>query len=127
PALKAALDRLPGRRIVFTNGDLPYAERVLGALGIRDCFEAVHDIHAMAYHPKPDARAYQGLLDRFGIAPGTSFFAEDMAHNLLPAKALGMTTLWVNNGSERGSHGHSPDFVDFETHDLAHFLDEVGA
>ncbi|MFN7174851.1 MAG: pyrimidine 5'-nucleotidase [Thermaurantiacus tibetensis] len=127
PALAASLKALPGRRFVFTNGDLPYAERVLSALGILDCFEAIHDIHAMAYHPKPDARAYDGLVARFGLVPERCFFAEDMAHNLMPAKARGMTTLWVNNGSERGAHGHSPAFVDFETHDLAHFLAELAA
>ncbi len=123
--LRAALRALPGRRFVFTNGDLAYAERVLGALGILDCFEAIHDIEAMGWHPKPDDRAYDSLVARFGLAPGRSFLAEDMAHNLMPAKARGMTTLWVNNGSERGAHGHSPAFVDHETHDLTHFLETL--
>ena len=31
---------------------------------------------------------------------------EDMVRNLAPAKALGMTTVWVDNGSERGNHGY---------------------
>jgi putative hydrolase of the HAD superfamily len=127
PALRRALLALPGRRLVFTNGDRAYAEKVLGRLDILDCFDGVHDVEAMAWHPKPDARAYESLLKDHGIAPERSFFAEDMAHNLMPAKALGMTTLWVNNGSERGSHGHSPAFVDHETHDLAHFLEELTA
>ncbi|WP_448580167.1 pyrimidine 5'-nucleotidase [Thermaurantiacus sp.] len=126
PQLRRALLALPGKRFVFTNGDLPYAERVLGALGILDCFHGLHDIHAMAYHPKPDPRAYQDLVARFGIDPRRSFFAEDMAHNLMPAKAMGMMTLWVNNGSERGNHGHSPAFIDFETDELAVFLEGVG-
>jgi putative hydrolase of the HAD superfamily len=122
PGLRAALKALPGRRFVFTNGDLPYAERVLAALGILDCFEAIHGIEAMDFHPKPDDRAYDGVLARFGLDPQRTLFAEDMAHNLMPAKARGMTTLWVNNGSERGAHGHSPAFIDHETHDLGHFL-----
>lgn len=126
PQLREALLALPGRRFVFTNGDLPYAERVLGALGVLDCFDGLHDIHAMAYHPKPDPRAYQDLVARFAIDPRRSFFAEDMAHNLMPAKAMGMTTLWVNNGSERGNHGHSPAFIDFETDELTLFLEGVG-
>lgn len=125
PALRQALLALPGRRYVFTNGDLPYAERVLGALGILDCFDGLHDIHAMAYHPKPDPRAYQDLVARFGLDPAASLFAEDMAHNLMPAKAMGMTTLWINNGSERGSHGHSPAFIDFEAGELAPFLESL--
>jgi putative hydrolase of the HAD superfamily len=126
-ALRRALLALPGRRLVFTNGDRAYAEKVLSALDILDCFEAIHDVEAMGWHPKPDARAYQGLLAMHGIDGARAFFAEDMAHNLMPAKALGMTTLWVNNGSERGDHGHSPAFVDHETHDLVHFLESIAA
>jgi putative hydrolase of the HAD superfamily len=127
PVLRRTLLALPGRRLVFTNGDRAYAEKVLSALDILDCFEAIHDVEAMAWHPKPDARAYAGLIDAHAIDANRAFFAEDMAHNLMPAKALGMTTLWVNNGSERGGHGHSPAFVDHETHDLAHFLEALTA
>lgn len=123
--LRVALLALPGRRLVFTNGDLAYATRVLAALDLRDCFEAVHDIEAMGWHPKPDRRAYETLIDRFGLDPARTLFAEDMAHNLMPAKALGMTTLWLDNGSERGSHGAHPDFIDHATGDLAAFLEGV--
>jgi putative hydrolase of the HAD superfamily len=125
PRLAAALERLPGRRIVFTNGDLPYAERVLAAIGILDRFEAIHDIHAMAYHPKPDARAYSGLCDLHGVNPASAFFADDMAFNLKPAHDLGMVTGWINNGSERGTHGHSPDFIDHEIADLTDWLEDL--
>ncbi len=122
PRLRTALLRLPGRRIVFTNGDVDYASRVLTALRIDDCFEAVHDIHAMHYLPKPDARAYSGLCERHAIDPATALFADDMAHNLAPAKDLGMTTVWVNNGSERGDHAARADMIDIEIHDVADWL-----
>lgn len=125
--LAAALAKLPGRRIVFTNGDADYARRVLDAIGILDRFDAIHDVVAMDYHPKPDPRAYAGLCDRHGIDPARAFFADDMAHNLKPAHAMGMATLWVNNGSERGDHGHSPDFVDDETDDLTDWLEDLTA
>jgi putative hydrolase of the HAD superfamily len=127
PRLATALQRLPGRKLVFTNGDAPYAERVLAALGIRDAFEALHDIHAMEYHPKPDPRAYQRLCDLHGVDPTTAFFADDMAHNLRPAHAMGMVTAWINNGSERGDHGHSPDFIDHEVGDLTDWLEDLTA
>ncbi len=123
--LRDALMRLPGRRIVFTNGDRPYAERVLSAIGIRDCFHEIHDIHAMAYNPKPDPRAYKGVCEMHGIDPARAFFVDDMAHNLKPAHALGMVTAWVNNGSERGDHGHHPDFIDHEFEDLTLWLEEL--
>ena len=125
PRLRASLQRLPGRRIVFTNGDVDYAARVLAALRIDDCFEAVHDIHAMHYLPKPDPRAYSGLCTRFGVDPATALFADDMAHNLGPAKALGMQTVWVNNGSERGDHAASAAMIDIEIHDLADWLETL--
>ena len=125
PRLRAALLKLPGRRIVFTNGDRPYAERVLAAIGILDCFEDIHDIHAMAYHPKPDPRAYSGLCTAHGVDPARAFFVDDMAHILKPAHQLGMVTGWVNNGSERGDHGHSPDFIDHEIADLTDWLEEL--
>ncbi|MDQ2879536.1 MAG: pyrimidine 5'-nucleotidase [Pseudomonadota bacterium] len=119
--LAAAIARLPGRKIVFTNADTAYATRVLGRLGLGDSFEAVHDIHAMALKPKPQASAYAGLCAAFGIDPHQSLFVEDMARNLAPAKAIGMTTVWIDNGSEQ-SAGGSRDFVDFTTHDINHWL-----
>lgn len=121
PALAAAIAALPGRKLVFTNGDAPYAERVLERRGLSGVFEAVFDIHDMLYQPKPDPSAYAALCAAHAIEPQTALFAEDMARNLKPAKAIGMTTLWIDNGSEQ-----SPDadrsFIDYTTHDLAHWL-----
>src|SRR6185312_14546538 len=96
------LGRLPGRRFVFTNGDAQYARRVLDAIGVQDRFDDLHDIHASSYRPKPDPHGYELLCERFGIDPTHALLADDMAQNLAPAKALGMTTVWVDNGSERG-------------------------
>ncbi len=116
---------LPGRKLIFTNGDAAYAGRVLGALGLSESFEAIHDIHACAYRPKPEPESYAGMIARFGITPSTALFVEDMARNLKPAKALGMTTVWVNNGSERGSHEAHPDYIDYEISDVGQWLDEI--
>ncbi|MEO7504386.1 MAG: pyrimidine 5'-nucleotidase [Sphingomicrobium sp.] len=121
--LAAALGRLPGQKLIFTNGDAPYAGRVLGAIGIADQFDAVHDIHAAELRPKPDAHGYRLLLDKFAIDPARAVMVEDMAQNLKPAKALGMTTVWVDNGSERGDHGHHPDFIDLTIADVGEWLD----
>ncbi|WP_414901286.1 pyrimidine 5'-nucleotidase [Sphingomonas flavalba] len=123
--LAQLLARLPGRKLVFTNGDTPYARRVLDRLGLADSFEAIHDIHAAAYVPKPDPQAYAGMIAAFGIDPAESLFAEDMARNLRPAKAIGMATLWINNGSEMGAHGAAPDYIDFETDDVGSWLERL--
>ena len=125
PALVAAMDRLPGRKFVFTNGDEAYAARVLDKIGLANAFDGMHDIHAMDYVPKPDPRAYAALCSAHAIAPETALFVEDMARNLEPAKALGMTTVWVDNGSERGSHGADPAFIDYRIADIGLWLTEI--
>jgi putative hydrolase of the HAD superfamily len=122
--LGEALQRLPGRKFVFTNGDASYARRVLDAIGIGERFDDLHDIHASSYRPKPDPHGYELLCRRFDIDPRTALLADDMAANLKPAKALGMTTIWVDNGSERGTHGHG-DFIDERIESVSDWLVEI--
>ena len=122
--LAAAIAKLPGRKIVFTNADMPYAGRVLDRLGLGASFEAIHDIHAMDLIPKPQASAYAGLCAAFDLDPAESLFVEDMARNLKPAKAIGMTTVWVDNGSEQAAD-LDRSYIDFTTHDIRHWLEEI--
>lgn len=124
-SLNASLARLPGRKLIFTNGDAAYARRVLAGLGLADAFDGLFDIHGARYRPKPDPVAYVHMCRALDVAPARSLFAEDMARNLKPAKDIGMATVWINNGSEHGNAGASPDFIDFETHDLSHWLNEI--
>jgi putative hydrolase of the HAD superfamily len=118
--LGRALGALPGRKFVFTNGDAPYARRVLEAIGVNSHFDELHDIHASSYRPKPDPHGYALLCERFAIDPRHALLADDMVQNLAPAKALGMTTVWVDNGSERGDHGFDENAFD---HRMAHVGD----
>ena len=120
-----ALARLPGRKFVFTNGDAPYARRVLEAIGIGEHFDDLHDVCASEFRPKPDPHGYALLRERFGIAPGHALLADDMAQNLVPAKALGMTTVWVDNGSERGNHGFDEAFIDHRVSDVGEWLESI--
>jgi len=119
-----AIARLPGRKLVFTNGDIPYAERVLASVGLSDAFEAIHDIHAMAYKPKPHADAYASMIQAFRIDPARALFADDLARNLPPAKALGLTTLWIDNGSEQVG-ADIIDGIDYRASDLGQWLDQI--
>ena len=123
--LARGLARLPGQKLVFTNGDAPYARRVLEALGIGDAFEALHDIHAAELRPKPDVHGYELLLEKFAIDPARALMIEDMAQNLKPAKELGLMTVWVDNGSERGNHGHHPDFIDLTIRNVGEWLESI--
>jgi putative hydrolase of the HAD superfamily len=123
--LAKALGRLPGRRFVFTNGDAPYARRVLEAIGVHGHFNDLHDIHASELKPKPDPHGYALLCERFGIDPHHALLADDMVQNLAPAKALGMTTVWVDNGSERGNHGFDERLVDYRIGHVGEWLESI--
>lgn len=125
PALVAALARLPGRKLIYTNGDRDYAARVLGALGLGESFEAIHDIHDSALLPKPDPRSYTMMCDALAVDPARALFVEDMARNLKPAKALGMTTVWVNNGSEYGHAEACASFIDHEIDCTSNWLNAI--
>jgi putative hydrolase of the HAD superfamily len=121
-ALSAKLEALPGRKLVFTNGDGPYARRVMAKLGIEHLFEGVHCIIDAAFEPKPKPDVYARVSRAFNILPGNTVFVEDMARNLKPAKDLGWKTVWIDNGSEWGSVD-SGDYIDVIVPDIHHWLD----
>ena len=125
PRLATGLARLPGRKFVFTNGDEPYAQRVLEAIGVHEHFDRLHDIHASELRPKPDPHGYALICERFGIDARAAVLVEDMAQNLKPAKALGMTTVWVDNGSERGAYLAEEGHVDHVITDVGDWLAEI--
>jgi putative hydrolase of the HAD superfamily len=114
--LAAALKRLPGRRIVYTNGSRRHAERVIERLGITDLFDDLHDIAAAEFRPKPHAAAYETLLVRHDIDPLSAAMFEDMSRNLEAPHALGMTTILIGTDAQRAP------FIDHITDDLAPFL-----
>lgn len=120
PGLAHSLGQLSGRKLIFTNADEAYAHQVLDRLEISTHFEAIYDIHAAAFIPKPQSEPYQQLLNKYDINPHRAIFFEDMARNLEPAKRLGMHTVWVNNGSEKGTLGSDGDHID---HEITHVSD----
>jgi putative hydrolase of the HAD superfamily len=100
PALGAAIDRLPGRKLIFTNGTVRHAENVAGKLGILDRFEAIYDIVAADYVPKPHRAPYDHFIRRHGAEPAQSAMFEDMPHNLEVPHDLGMATVLVHADAE---------------------------
>lgn len=122
--LRRQIISLPGRKLIFTNADAPYAERVLAARGLDNLFEDIFDIHRMQHVPKPAAASYDSLCAQLDINPARALFVEDSAHNLAPAKALGMTTIWVNHGTEAVS-SDTEEFVDQEIADLNDWLSSI--
>jgi putative hydrolase of the HAD superfamily len=99
-ALADALLQLPGRKLVYTNGSLRHATNVLRHMGIEHHFDAIYDIVAADYIPKPDPRPYAALVESHAIDPARAAMVEDVARNLVPAAALGMTTVWVRSESD---------------------------
>jgi putative hydrolase of the HAD superfamily len=123
--LVAALGKLPGRKFIHTNGNADYAWKVLDRLGLAAEIDHLHDIFAADLTPKPELHGYRKLLDQFGIEPTEALMVEDMVRNLAPAKQLGMTTVWVDNGSERGNHGFDEAIVDYRITDVGEWLEEI--
>ncbi|HSI51122.1 MAG TPA: pyrimidine 5'-nucleotidase [Ideonella sp.] len=95
----AALQRLRGPRLVLTNAPLAYAERVLGALGLRGLFDGVIAIEQMAMfgqlRPKPDTRMLQALVARLGVPAHRCVLVEDTLAHQKAAHSLGMRTVWM--------------------------------
>ena len=117
-ALRLAIQALPGRRLIFTNGSLGHAERVLGHLGLDDLFEDVFAIETADYLPKPAMATFEKIVSRHALTSPLTAFFEDSEKNLAPAAVLGMTTVLV------GAHAaaSTADFVHHRTNDLAGFL-----
>jgi putative hydrolase of the HAD superfamily len=95
PGLRAALERLDGPRIVFTNGSMAHARRVVEKLELSDLFDGLFSLEDADLIPKPDPRTFDRMTARFGLDPATAAFFEDTVRNLPPAKAIGMTTVLV--------------------------------
>ena len=123
--LAAALAALPGRKLIFTNADVRYARKVLACLGVAHHFEHVYDITAANFVPKPFPAAYETLVQRYDIEPASTVFFEDIARNLVPAAALGMTTVWVRGDANWVLPGNEDAKPDYETSDLVAWLDEA--
>jgi putative hydrolase of the HAD superfamily len=97
PDLAPALESLPGKRFIFTNGSLKHAEQVMGRLKIDHLFDDVVDIRASDFTPKHVGAAYDRFLVRTGVNPASAAMFEDLARNLEPAHALGFTTILVRS------------------------------
>ncbi len=124
PDLRAHLQNLDGRKIIFTNADRPYGEKVLDRLGIADVFDAMFDVFDADFIPKPHPETYGNVMRRFDIQPGNAVFFEDMARNLVPAHEMGVATVWIDTGTDYARGGHREDRVHSTTPSLSRWLTE---
>ncbi|MEM9988956.1 MAG: pyrimidine 5'-nucleotidase, partial [Pseudomonadota bacterium] len=97
PALRGAIQALPGKRYIYTNGSVKHAENVAGKIGIIDLFDDIFDIEGADFVPKPKAEPYQAFLKRFAIDAGSAAMFEDMHQNLEVPHQVGMETVLVQS------------------------------
>jgi len=134
PALGAALEKLPGRKLILTNGTRKHADAVMQKLKIHQHFEDVFDIAAADLDPKPLPQVYQRFLARHGVDPRRAAMFEDLARNLEVPHALGMITVLVVPERTREVfregwelEGREAAHVDHVTDDLVGFLEAITA
>ncbi|MGH7879443.1 MAG: pyrimidine 5'-nucleotidase [Candidatus Binataceae bacterium] len=130
PALGAALAKLPGRKLILTNGTRKHADAVMKKLEVREHFEDVFDIIAADLEPKPSPKTYERFLARHNVDPAKAAMFEDLARNLEAPHALGMTTVLVVPPGTRTVlredwelTGREAPFVDFVTDDIVDFIE----
>lgn len=116
PDLAAHLRALPGRKIVYTNADAPYAQRVLQARGLSGLFDAVYGVEHADYRPKPERRAFEVVFGKDGLDPTRAAMFEDDARNLAAPHDMGLRCIHVAPEAEDAPHIHH------HTDDLTAFL-----
>jgi len=129
PAMGAAIEKLPGRKLILTNGSVDHVAAVLNRLGLSTHFDGVFDIIAAGLEPKPAPQTYQKFLGDHAVDPTRAAMFEDLSRNLVVPHRLGMTTvLVVPDGSKEvvredwELEGREAAHVDHVTDDLTGFL-----
>ena len=132
PALGAALEKLPGRKLILTNGTRKHADAVMKTLAVHEHFEDVFDIVAAELEPKPSKKTYERFLKLHNVDPHKAAMFEDLARNLEAPHALGMVTVLVVPEAQREVfregwelEGRDAPHVDYLTDDLAGFLEKI--
>jgi putative hydrolase of the HAD superfamily len=122
-AALAAVRRLRGRKILFSNSPARYAHAVLDLLGIGSLFDAVYAIERVRYQPKPSLRGFRHILRAERVVAHRAVMVDDSLPNLHAARRLGMRTVWVS------TLPRSPAYVDAKVRSvrqLPRLLDELG-
>ena len=123
--LRAELEKLDMRKLIFTNGSTDHAKNVLSHLGIDDLFENIFDITDAEYQPKPEPMAFDLMTKKFDLEPSETIYVEDIAKNLSIGKKRGCTTVWLINNEEWGKMESDKDYIDYKIENLSLFLKEL--
>ncbi len=119
------LEKLNGKKIIFTNGSRKHALNVTRRIGVDRCFDDIFDIVDSEFIPKPSIEPYKKLVKKHKIDPNLCVFVEDIARNLKPAYEMGMKTVWIENDEPWACKFSDSDFVNYRTNDLSEFLKKI--
>jgi putative hydrolase of the HAD superfamily len=124
-ALRHELENINLRKFVFTNGSHDHVKHITTTLGIDDQFEGIFDIVDAEYHPKPEAKAFDLMIEKFKIDPKETLYIEDIAKNLSIGKERGTITAWLINDEEWGKKESNKEYIDYKIENLTLFLKEI--
>jgi len=123
--LREELEKLNIKKFVFTNGSREHVKNITTHLGIDDLFDGIFDIVDAKFNPKPEAKAFDLMVEKFNINPNETLYIEDIAKNLSIAKERGSTTVWLINDEYWGKKDSEKDFIDYKIKNLSLFLKEI--
>ena len=123
--LRSELESTNLRKFVFTNGSKEHVKNITTSLGIDDQFENIFDIVDAKYNPKPAAKAFDLMLEKFKINPNETLYIEDIAKNLSIGKERGAITAWLINNEYWGKKESDKDYIDYKIENLSLFLKEI--
>ena len=123
--LDEEIEKINGKKIIFTNGSRAHAQNVTKRLGIERHFDDIFDIVSADFIPKPSPETYLKLIEKYKIEPQYSIFIEDIARNLKPAYELGMKTVWIENDEPWAAEFSDSNFINYKTNKLSKFLKEI--
>ena len=125
--LNQELHKLEGRKIIYTNANKKHVIDVLDRIDLTDFFDEIFDIKMANYIPKPELKPYEQIINLFDIDPNKSAMFDDIAKNLVPAKKVNFTSIWIDAGYENFTDDiqASKKYLDYETRDLSLFLKDV--
>tara|TARA_B100000686_G_scaffold102488_1_gene109790 strand:+ start:464 stop:1135 length:672 start_codon:yes stop_codon:yes gene_type:complete len=125
PTLGKEIEKLEGKKIIFTNGSRKHAINVTKQIGIDQLFDDIFDIVEAEFIPKPSIEPYKKLVKKHKIDPKLCVLVEDIARNLKPAYEMGMKTVWIENDEPWASKFSDSDFVNYKTNNLSDFLKKI--
>jgi putative hydrolase of the HAD superfamily len=125
--MRNELEKLDMEKFIFTNGSAEHAKNILTHLGVYDLFgrDKVFDIKDAGYVPKPEAKTFDLMVEKFGLNPKETIYIEDIAKNLSIGYERGCATVWLINDEHFGKMDSDKDYITHKIENLSLFLKEI--